>query len=115
MAKSQKRNAGRAVSGFLSGKFSVNKALVVLSVVFNVALLGLLIAFATTDVFDSELVKRGGEVACSTSHHRKVAAKDSSVATNLEFSCVSENAKMYYLEGLNNYRESKGLQPVSSY
>ena len=92
------------------GRFTPVHALIVLSVMLNLALLVLLILIAKTDVLDRQIAARGAEVLCSEQYRAR--ASDVNVKALLNYTCATEKAKPFFVEGYNKYRVSEGLSPI---
>ena len=92
------------------GPFTPTHALIALSLILNMALVVLLVVIAKTDVLDRQVAARGAEILCSESYRAK--ATDINAKALLNYTCATEKAHPFFVEGYNKYRVSQGLAPV---
>src|SRR4051812_22348382 len=91
------------------GRFTIVHALVALSVMFNIALLALLILLARGDVFEDLFVSQGLGTYCSDNYRDKQSAD---VKALISYRCADGNAHEFFLQGYNDYRKTLNLEPV---
>jgi hypothetical protein len=108
MAK--KSTSRKGASELWPGHFTVAHAVVALSLMLNVALTVVLIALAQTDIFDRPIAARGAEILCSEKYRASASTADSRAL--LDFSCATDKAHHYFLNGYNEYRKSVNLVPI---
>lgn len=111
MAKKKASSSSRKrLLALWPGDFTLTHALVALSVMFNLAFFTLLMAVASSAIFDDVIAKRGAEIICSEDYQNDTADEDAKVL--LKYGCADDGAKTYFLNGYNEYRKSLNLKPV---
>jgi len=106
-----KKSTGRKrVAALWPGDFTAVHAIVALSLMLNVSLVAVLIALAQTNIFDNQIAARGAEILCSNEYLDQAKTVDSRVL--LSYSCATDEAKPYFVDGYNKYRESLDLDSV---
>ena len=103
------KKSSRRVADMWPGRFTTAHALVALSVMFNIALLVVLILLARGDVFEDLYVNQGLSTYCSDTYRDKQSRDNQALIT---YRCAGDNAHQFFLQGYNDYRKSLNLEPV---
>jgi hypothetical protein len=108
MAAKAKKASKRTVN-LWPGRFTIVHALVALSVMFNLALLVVLVLLARGDVFEDLYINQGLSSYCSDSYRDKQSADGKALVT---YRCAGDDAHKYFVQGYNDYRKTLNLEPV---
>lgn len=104
------KKGSRRISDMWPGRFTTVHALMTLSVMFNIALLVVLILLARGDVFEDLYINQGLSSYCSDNYRNQQSQDDQALIT---YRCAGDNAHQFFLQGYNDYRRSINLQPVN--
>lgn len=103
------KKSSRRVADMWPGRFTTAHALVALSVMFNIALLVVLVLLARGDVFEDLYINQGLHTYCSDAYRNKQSVDDQALIT---YRCDGDGANKYFVQGYNDYRKALNLEPV---
>lgn len=107
--KAKAKKSSRRVTDMWPGRFTTVHALMALSVMFNLALLVVLILLARGDVFEDLYVNQGLSTYCSDTYRDKQSTDAQAL---INYRCAGDGAHDFFLQGYNDYRKTLNLEPV---